>query len=87
MVTLSALLSMIMLSIGLSMDSLALSVSCGLQKVEHKLSMALKVAFIFAIIQATTPIMGYFTGTLFTEQIAFIDHWILWDYWHLLGVK
>ncbi len=87
MATLSAIFSMIMLSIGLSMDSLALSVSCGLQKVEHKLSMALKVAFIFAIIQATTPIIGYFTGTLFAEQIAFIDHWIAFGLLALIGGK
>jgi putative Mn2+ efflux pump MntP len=87
MVALSALFSMIMLSIGLSMDSLALSVSCGLQKVEHKLSMALKVAFIFAIIQATTPIIGYFTGTLFADQIAFIDHWIAFGLLALIGGK
>ncbi|MHA1717964.1 MAG: manganese efflux pump MntP [Promethearchaeota archaeon] len=83
--TLSAIFSMIMLSIGLSMDSLALSVSCGLQKMEHKLSMALKVALIFAFIQATNPVIGYFVGIFFAEQIAFIDHWIAFVLLFLIG--
>ena len=49
--------------------------------------MAMKVAFIFAIIQATTPIIGYFTGTLLSKQIAFIDHWIAFGLLAFIGIK
>lgn len=76
---------MLMLGIGLSMDSLALSVSCGLQPNKNKYQMALKVAIIFSLVQASTPIIGYFLGSFFQEQIAFIDHWIAFGLLALIG--
>ena len=85
MITVSEIFSMIMLSIGLSMDSLALSVSCGLQKKTHSISMALKVSIIFALVQATTPILGYFTGVFFADQIAKFDHWIAFGLLAFIG--
>ena len=85
MIPFSDILSMIMLSIGLSMDSLALSVSCGLQKNSHNFIMALKVSIIFAIVQATTPVIGYFTGVFFARQIAKFDHWIAFGLLAIIG--
>ncbi|WP_457557981.1 manganese efflux pump MntP [Candidatus Harpocratesius sp.] len=66
---------MLLVSISLSMDRLALAVSCGLQNTPRKIYMSMKVAFIFAIIQALTPIIGYFAGTFFANLLAPFDHW------------
>jgi manganese efflux pump family protein len=85
MVTFTNLLSMLLLGIGLSMDSLALSVSCGLQTTDSKSLMAFKVGIIFAIVQASTPLLGYFLGNIFAEQIAFIDHWVAFGLLALIG--
>ncbi|WP_371805972.1 manganese efflux pump MntP family protein [Candidatus Lokiarchaeum ossiferum] len=85
MITFTTIISMLMLGIGLSMDSLALSVSCGLQATENKKQMALKVGFIFAFVQASTPLLGYFLGSFFAEQIAFIDHWIAFGLLGFIG--
>lgn len=82
---LTEILSMVLLSVGLSMDSLALSVSCGLQNSPHKQTMALKVGIIFALTQATTPVIGYFTGTLFADLIAPFDHWVAFILLALIG--
>jgi len=76
MITFSIFLSMIMLGMGLSMDSLALSISCGIKPIINKKIMAIKVAFIFALVQSTTPLIGYFIGYAFIDQIDFLDHWI-----------
>lgn len=76
---------MLMLGIGLSMDSLALSVSCGLQTNKKKNHTAFKVALIFSFTQALTPTLGYFLGSLFQKQIAFIDHWIAFVLLALIG--
>jgi len=85
MITFTTILSMLMLGIGLSMDSLALSVSCGLQKTENKKRMAFKVGFIFAFVQASAPLLGYLFGSIFSEQIAFIDHWIAFGLLGFIG--
>lgn len=85
MISFTIIISMLMLGIGLSMDSLALSVSCGLQSTTNKKLMAFKVGIIFAIVQASTPLLGYFLGSIFAEQIAFIDHWIAFGLLAFIG--
>ncbi|MHA1775927.1 MAG: hypothetical protein DRO88_05200 [Promethearchaeia archaeon] len=79
------ILSILLLSVGLSMDSLALAVSCGLQYSPHKQTEALKVAIIFALTQATTPIIGYFSGKLFANLMAPFDHWVAFILLALIG--
>ncbi len=70
------LLAMIFLGLGLSMDSLALSLSCGLQQTTEKMKTAMKVAVIFAISQTTTPLIGFLAGAAFADEIVKYDHWI-----------
>ena len=80
---------MVLLGVGLSMDSLALSVSCGLKgsslEAKRKLKFAAKVALIFALVQATTPIIGYFLGSLFADRIVNYDHWVAFVVLSIIG--
>ena len=68
-------LALFMLGIGLSMDSLALSITVGLNQTSEKLKTALKVATIFALVQASTPILGWIAGLQFVSFIEEFDHW------------
>ena len=67
------------------MDSLALSVSCGLQPVENRKTMAAKVSLIFATVESSMILLGFFLGSFFAEKIAFIDHWIAFGLLGLIG--
>lgn len=79
------LFTAITLGIGLSMDSLALSISCGLKNNPEKLKTALKVALIFSITQAVTPIIGYLSGSLFANYIQTYDHWVAFFLLAIIG--
>ncbi|MHA1519624.1 MAG: manganese efflux pump MntP [Promethearchaeota archaeon] len=57
------------------MDSFALAVSCGLRNVQNKKILALKIAIVFAIVQATTPIIGWIVGLQFRDFVVAFDHW------------
>ncbi|MHA1672041.1 MAG: manganese efflux pump MntP [Promethearchaeota archaeon] len=57
------------------MDSFALAVSCGLRNVQNKKILALKIAVIFAIVQATTPVIGWIAGLQFRDFVVAFDHW------------
>jgi len=67
--------ALFILGIGLSMDSLALSITVGLRQSSEKLKTALKVAIIFALVQASTPILGWIAGIQFVSFIEDFDHW------------
>ena len=78
--------SAIFLGIALSMDSLAVSITCGLQK-----TMTKKKAFIidlsFAFFQGLFPLIGAFLGDLAKGYIEAIDHWVAFGLLGIIGIK
>lgn len=72
---------------GLSFDSFAVSVSCGLVKREIHFFQAIVVAGSLAFFQAIFPVIGWFIGTSVKNMIASIDHWIAFGLLSFIGVK
>ncbi len=70
------LISLSLLSFGLSMDAFAVSVCKGLsiQKLQHR--HAIIVGLYFGGFQAGMPLLGYYLGLQFQDAIVSIDHWI-----------
>lgn len=66
----------LLIGIGLSMDAAAVSATNGMCYPKMKKSQMLIMALAFGVFQGVMPIIGYFAGTLFTEQIKGIDHWV-----------
>ena len=68
------LLELFLVAVGLSMDAFAVAVCKGLalRKVNWR-QMAL-VGLWFGGFQALMPLLGYFVGVQFKDQITFIDH-------------
>lgn len=64
------------LAVGLSMDAFAVAVCKGLAMQKVKFSQALIVGLWFGIFQAGMPLIGYFLGVQFADQIKAIDHWV-----------
>lgn len=63
-------------SLGLSMDACAVSISNGMCYGNINKKEILSIAAAFGFFQAFMPVIGYMVGTTFSEEIAFLDHWI-----------
>lgn len=79
--------SLIIIALGLSMDSFAVSVVNGLMMPRMKFAFALYVAFFLAFFQAFMPVVGYFAGTIIEEEIKSIDHWLAFILLSIIGAK
>lgn len=80
-------ISIIFISIGLSMDSLAVSIANGLTEIKLSKIKALKLALPLAIAQAAMPVIGWFIGLGISDIIHDYDHWIAFVLLLGIGVK
>ncbi|MEG1586739.1 MAG: manganese efflux pump, partial [Bacteroidales bacterium] len=80
-------LTILMIAVGLSMDSFSVSISSGIfmKKFRHK--EAVKIAFILAFFQAGMTTLGWGLGSSFSEYIKAFDHWIAFLLLSYLGGK
>jgi len=85
--TFTQFITFLLIGIGLSFDSFAVSVSCGLMKQEIKFRQATLVAGSLAFFQAVFPVIGWFFGTKVNDLIASVDHWIAFGLLALIGIK
>ena len=76
-----------MLAIGLSFDSFAVSVSCGIMRKEIKFRQAVIVAFSLAFFQALFPVLGWWIGKSLHTLLAGVDHWIAFILLLIIGVR
>lgn len=70
------LLSLIILAIGLCMDSFAVSLTSGTLMQPFTIKRACKFASIMAIFQGIMPVVGWLLGITFRDYIDNFDHWI-----------
>ena len=85
--TASQFITFLLLGIGLSFDSFAVSVSCGLMKREIRFKQAMVVALSLAFFQAGFPVIGWIIGEALKGMIASIDHWIAFGLLSFIGVR
>jgi putative Mn2+ efflux pump MntP len=81
------LITVLVLAIGLSMDSFAVSISCGLAEQKVSFTHAVKIALAFACFQGILPIIGWFLGTGVKSYVEGVDHWIAFALLAYLGGK
>lgn len=70
------LITVLILAIGLSMDSFAVSISCGLAEQKVSFAHAVKIALAFATFQGILPVVGWYMGTGIKVYVERVDHWI-----------
>ncbi len=85
--TTEQLITFLLIGIGLSFDSFAVSVSCGLMRREIRFLQACPVAFSLAFFQGLFPVIGWFIGTSVKELISSVDHWIAFGLLAFIGIK
>ena len=71
-----SLTELFILAVGLSMDAFAVSMCKGLALRRADAGSMLKAGAYFGGFQAGMPLLGYFLGSAFSDQIVAIDHWI-----------
>ena len=81
------LLSMIVIGIGLSVDSLAASITTGALSKSLKLRRVLKIALFMALFQGVMPLVGLLVGSSFRQEIEAYDHWVAFSLLLLIGGK
>jgi len=85
--TITQIVTFILIGIGLSFDSFAVSISCGLMKREMKFAQAIYIAFFLAFFQAAFPVIGWLIGSTLKNIIASVDHWIAFGLLAFIGIK
>lgn len=81
------LLTLLLIALGLCMDTFAISISCGMCMRKDRWRSALKVALIFGASQAVMPVLGWLAGTGLKHLISAVDHWIAFGLLSLIGGK
>ncbi|MDD3062652.1 MAG: manganese efflux pump MntP family protein [Massilibacteroides sp.] len=81
------LLDTVILAAGLSMDSLAVSVTGGIVVTRCTTKNIVKIASIMGAFQAAMTVLGYLLGMGFEKKICTYDHWIAFFLLVLIGMR
>ena len=81
------LLTIILIAIGLSFDTFAVSISSGLILKKIDFFSATKIAVTLAVFQAAMPVIGWLAGSGIKNYAENFDHWIAFGILALLGAK
>ena len=81
------ILTVLILAIGLSMDSFAVSIGCGLNEQKISFRHAAKISFSLAFFQGVLPVAGWYMGTGIKVYVEDFDHWIAFLLLLFLGGK
>jgi putative Mn2+ efflux pump MntP len=79
--------SIILIAVGLSMDSFAVSISNGISIKDLNAKRVLTISLSLAFFQAAMPLIGWFAGIGAEKYIKEFDHWIAFLLLTFIGVK
>lgn len=82
-----SILDLILISTGLAMDCLAVSIASSIAYGRYDWPKMLRMAVFFGLFQGLMPLAGWLVGVSFAEQIAKIDHWLAFAILGYLGGK
>lgn len=79
--------TIIAIALGLSFDTFAVSLTYGVMQNKLFFRQAIRIALILAFFQAGLTIAGYFLGSIISESVRILDHWIALSLLAFLGAK
>lgn len=80
-------ITFVLTGIGLSFDSFAVSVSCGIMRREIRFFQAAGIAMLLAFFQAMFPLVGWIAGNSVQNHIEAFDHWLAFGLLAFIGGK
>lgn len=81
------LIQIIILAVGLSMDSLIIALTSGAIIGNHDTVNVFKIAGMLAFMQMSLTVFGWFIGSTFAVYIDAYDHWLAFGILFFLGAK
>lgn len=79
--------TIVAISLGLSFDTFAVSLSYGVISSGILFRQATRVAIVLAVFQGGLTIAGYFIGSIVSNELKTADHWIALGLLGFLGIK
>ncbi len=80
-------LTIILVALGLSFDTFAVSLSFGVVQNKILFWQAVRVALVLAVFQAGLLVTGYFLGSFVSDFIKAADHWVALGLLSFLGIR
>lgn len=80
-------ITILVIAIGLSFDSFAVSLSYGVIRKSILFRHAARVAIVLAVFQGGLTVAGYFLGSIISSALKAADHWIALGLLAFLGIK
>jgi manganese efflux pump family protein len=81
------IVTLLFVALGLSFDSFAISLTCGVVEDKIVFRSAIRVAIIMALFQGGFTVAGFFLGTFVSSGLEAFDHWIALVLLGFLGVR
>jgi putative Mn2+ efflux pump MntP len=75
------------IALGLAMDAVAVSISCGITLKKPTLRDTMRVSGSFGLFQAVMPVLGWMAGLTFRRWIENLDHWAALGLLWFIGIK
>lgn len=80
-------IELVLIALGLTFDTLAVSVSAGLTIHRLNFFQAFRIAFVFALFHAIMPFFGWIGGREIEKLIRDYNHWIAFSLLAAIGLK
>ena len=80
-------ITIIAIAFGLSFDTFAVSLSFGVVRSKIIFMEAVRVAIVLAIVQGGMAILGYFMGSMISDQLRNSEHWVVLGLLSFLGIR
>ena len=80
-------ITIVAIATGLSFDTFAVSLSCGLVQSKIRILEAIRIALVMAIFQAGFAVIGILLGSTISEKVKSVDHWIALGLLGFLGIR
>jgi putative Mn2+ efflux pump MntP len=80
-------LTILVIALGLSFDTFAVSLSYGVIRSGILFRQATWIAIVLAVFQGGLTIAGYFLGSIFSDALKATDHWVALGLLSFLGIK
>lgn len=78
-------ISIILIAVGLAMDSFAVSITSGITLKQIRIRDAAKIALFFGLFQAGMPVLGWLAGSGLADLVSEVDHWIAFGLLSFIG--
>ncbi|PKP09258.1 MAG: hypothetical protein CVU09_12130 [Bacteroidetes bacterium HGW-Bacteroidetes-4] len=82
-----AFLTLFIIAVGLAMDSVTVSISCGLILYKFNFRNSLRIALFMGFFQGVMPLIGWLLGNTFNQYVISVDHWIAFAILVFLGIR